>query len=154
MAEAFALAASIIAVVQIADRIATISKSLIETVQDYPKDLRLFYIETGSLKVIFESLHFLKHDDPADSALLQRLRGDDGPIQGCKAAMEQLDRLFPSLPLPTAKGKGTKRIKMQTVLVSLAWPLKADKARKLLDEIMVHKSTINMALQGHLLWVR
>ena len=116
--------------------------------QDYPRDLRLVYIETGSLKVIFESLRFLNHDDPADSAILQRLRGYDGPVEGCKTAMEQLDRLFPSLPLPASKRKGAKRMKMQTALASLAWPLKAGRARKLLDEIMLHKSTINVALQG------
>jgi len=70
MAEGIAFAASVIAVVQIADRIASVCKSLIETVQDYPRDLRLIFIEIGSLKVIFESLRFLNEDDPADSATL------------------------------------------------------------------------------------
>lgn len=36
-------------------------------------------------------------------------------------------------------------------LASLAWPLKADKAKRLLDEIMRHKTTIGVALQGQLL---
>jgi hypothetical protein len=153
MAEAIGLAASIIAVVQLADRIASVCKSLIETVHDYPRDLRLIFVETGSLKVIFESLRFLNEDDPADSATLQRLRGSDGPVEGCKTAMDQLDRLFASLPSPSSKRKGAKKQKLQTALTSLAWPLKADRARKLLDEIMRHKSTINIALQGQLLWV-
>ena len=153
MAEVIALTASIIAVVQLADRIASVCKSLIETVQDYPRDLRLIFVETGSLKVIFESLRFLNEDDPVDSALLQRLRGADGPVEGCKTAMDRLDRLFPPLPLPSSKHNGAKRQKLQTTFTSLAWPLKAEKARKLLDEIMRHKSTINVALQGQLLWV-
>jgi hypothetical protein len=55
MAEAIALASSIIAVVQLADGIASVCKSLIETVQDYPRDLRLIFIETGSLKVILKA---------------------------------------------------------------------------------------------------
>jgi len=126
MAEAIALAASIIAVVQLADRIAGVCKSLIETVQDYPRDLRLIFVETGSLKVIFESLRFLNDNDPADSATLQRLRGPDGPIEGCKTAMDQLDKLFPPLPLPSSKRKRANTEKLQTVLTSLAWPLKAD----------------------------
>jgi hypothetical protein len=144
---------SIITVVQLAERIASVCKSFIEEVQDYPRDLRLIFIETGSLKVIFESLHFLNEDEPADSATLQRLRGANGPVEGCKTAMDQLDQLFPSLPLPGSKRKGAKRQRLQTSLASLAWPLKADRARKLLDEIMRHKSTINIALQGQLLWV-
>ena len=151
MAEAIALAASIIAVVQLADRIASVCKSLIETVEDYPRDLRLIFVETGSLKVIFESLHFLNEDDPADSATLRRLRGSNGPVEGCKTAMDELNLLFPSLPLPGSKHRGTKRQKLQNVLASLAWPRKAEKARRLLDEIMRHKATINIALQGQLL---
>ena len=153
MAEAIALAASIIAVVQLADRIASVCKSLIETVEDYPRDLRLIFVETGSLKVIFESLHFLNEDDPVDSATLRRLRGSNGPVESCKTAMDELNQLFPTLPLPGSKRRGTKRQKLQNVLTSLAWPRKAEKARKLLDEIMRHKTTINIALQGQLLWV-
>ncbi|PMD45946.1 hypothetical protein L207DRAFT_382923, partial [Hyaloscypha variabilis F] len=71
--------------------------------------------------------------------------------QGLQMAMEQLDQLFPSFPLLTSKKKGQKIQKLQTVLTSLAWPLKAERARKLLEEIMRHKSTINVALQGQLL---
>ena len=115
--------------------------------------MRLIFVETGSLKVIFESLRFLNDNDPADSATLQRLRGPDGPVEGCKTAMDQLDKLFPPLPLPSTKRKRANTEKLQTVLTSLAWPLKADRARKLLAEIMRHKSTINVALQGQLLWV-
>ncbi|KAE9371111.1 hypothetical protein N431DRAFT_376507 [Stipitochalara longipes BDJ] len=145
------MADSIGTVLQAAERIANVCKWLIETVHDYPKDLRLVFIETGSLKVIFESLRFLNEDDSADSATLQRLRGSDGPVEGCKVAMEQLDQLFPLLPSLTSKSKGKKRQKLQTALISLAWPLKAERARKLLDEIMCHKATINVALQGQLL---
>jgi hypothetical protein len=147
------MADSIGTVLQAADRIAKVCKWVVETVHDCPKDLRLIFIETGSLKVIFESLRFLDEDDPADSATLQRLRGSDGPIEGCKAAIDQLEQLFPPLQLLTTKNKGKKRQILQTVLTSLAWPLKAERARKLLDEIMRHKSTINVALQGQLLWV-
>jgi hypothetical protein len=153
MAEVIGLAASIIAVVQLADRITSVCKSLIETVKDYPRDLRLIFVEIGSLKVIFESLNFLDEGDPADSALLQRLRGSDGPVEGCKKVMEELDRLFPSLPLPCSQRIGGKKQKLQMTLASLAWPLKAEKAKKRLDEIMRHKLTINVALQGLLLCV-
>jgi len=65
--------------------------------------------------------------------------------------MAQLEQLFPSLPLPSSKIKAARRKKFKTLLTSLEWPLKADRARKLLDEIMSHKSTINIALQGQLL---
>ncbi|KAK5241369.1 hypothetical protein LTS06_012121, partial [Exophiala xenobiotica] len=151
MAEAIGLAASIIAVVEIAGRIASVCKLLIETVRDCPRDLHLIFVETGSLKVVFESLLFLKEDDPADSVTLQRLRGSDGPVEGCKAVMDQLNRLLPSESLHIPQSKGAKRQKLQTTVTSLAWPLKAQRARKLLDEMMRYKSTIIVALQGQLL---
>ncbi len=153
MAEIIGLAASIIAVVELSGHIASTCKSLIETIQDYPKDLRLIFVETGSLKVLFEGLSFLKEDNPTDSATLQRLWGADGPVAGCKAAMDQLARLLSQYPPPVSKDKKAKGRKLHTTLASLAWPLKAERARKLLEEIMRHKSTISVALQGQFLWV-
>ncbi len=152
MAEALGLAASIIAVVQLADRIAAVCKFFIETAQDYPRDLRLIYVETGSLKVIFKGLRFLDHENPADWTALKALQGDNEVLERCKNAVTELDRLFPSLPMKTgSKRKRGKKETLQLVLGSLAWPLKADKAKRLLDEIMQYKSTIGMALQGQLL---
>ena len=150
MAEAVALTASIIAVVQLADRIATVCKFLIETVQDYPRELRLIYVETSSLKVIFEGLSFLGKDDAADWTTLKALRGDNGPLERCKNAVQELDKLFPPLP-SSPRSRGGKRAKLQITLASLAWPLKADRSKRLLEEIMRYKATISVALQGQLL---
>ncbi len=152
MAETLALAASIIAVVQLADRIAAVCKFFIESTQDYPRELRLIYVETSSLKVIFEGLSFLDQRNPADWTTLKALQGDNGLLERCKDAVTELDKLFP--PLPSSTGSKRKRGKKETlraVLTSLAWPLKADKANRLMDEIMRYKSTIGVALQGQLL---
>jgi hypothetical protein len=152
MAEAIGLAASIIAVVQMADLIVSVCKFLIGTAQDYPRDLRLIYVETGSLKIIFEGLSFLDHEDPADWTALKALQGDSGLLERCKNAVAELDRLFPPLPLSIgSKRKRGKKETVRMVMGSLAWPLKADKAKRLLDEIMQYKSTIGMVLQGQLL---
>lgn len=112
MAEAVGLFASIIAVVQLADSIAKICKFYIETIQDYPRDLRLIYVEIGSLKVVFEGLTFLDPDDPADSVMLHAILRSDGPVQHCKKAVEELEKLFPPLPSTPAyarkEGKETE----------------------------------------------
>jgi hypothetical protein len=55
MAEVIGLAASIIAVVQLADRITSVCKSLIETVKDYPRDLRLIFVEIGPLRLYLKA---------------------------------------------------------------------------------------------------
>ncbi|KAM3078060.1 hypothetical protein ACMFMG_002638 [Clarireedia jacksonii] len=145
------LIASIIAVVQISEGIASACKSYIDTFKDFPKDFRLIYIETGTLKVIFDGLRFLDVKDPVDSAILEKLRGTDGPVEGCKNAMKQLEALLPALYQPNSTRNFTKRQKIQARFDRLAWPLKAARAEKLLNEIMRHKSTINISLQEQFL---
>ena len=156
MAEALALTASIIAVVQLTERVASICKFFIEKIEDYPRDLRLIYVEIGSLKVIFEGLSFLERDDPANWTTFKALQGDNGPVNRCKNALEELATLFPALTsLPGLENKRGEKMKAKAALVMrcLAWPFKESKAKALLDEIMQYKSTIGVALQGQLLWV-
>jgi len=87
MAEVVALVGSVISIVEIANRIASACKSYIDSVQDHPKDLRLIYIGTLSLKVVLESLQFLNHNDLDDSVTAWSLQGPNGPIESCKRAM-------------------------------------------------------------------
>ena len=154
MAEIIGLGASIATFIQIAGSIAGVCKSYIEAVQDCPKDLRLIYIETSSIKLLFESLQFLNEDDVDDSKASQILFQPDGPILGCGRAVTELGRLLPAsllAPVPTRPAANrAKRQRLSLSLVSLAWPLKASKARKLLDDIMRYKSTITMGLTGEL----
>lgn len=149
MAEALAVPAGIIAVIQLSDLIISACKSYIDSAQDYPKDLRLIYIETASIKIVFESLDFLDGHDPDDFDALQKLGGDDGAVTGCRTAMEELSRLLPHAPLKCS-GKRNKKQRLGVAAATLAWPLKAEKARRLLDEILQYKATISLALTAGL----
>jgi len=150
MAEAVALAASVFAVIQLAERVASICKFYIGRVDDYPKDLRLIYVEVGSLRVLFEGLSFLNKEDSKESSTLRALQGEDGPVQRCKKAVEELEKLFPPVPRPSSSRR-MKKEKLRMALAGLAWPLKAGTAKKLLEEIMQYKATISVALQSQLL---
>lgn len=143
------MVASIVAVVQLADRIAGACKYYINTVRDYSKDLQLIVVEMSSLKIIFDSLKLLRDDDPDDSRTLQLLLGPDGPVANCRKYMEDLDSLLP--PPGQSGASGSKMQKVQATLADLAWPFKSEKAKKTLDNIMQHKATINLALSGELL---
>jgi len=130
--------ASVIAVVQIADRIATLCKTYITGVHDAPADLRAVLIEIGSVKCALEVIELLDLSGTGDDKvkILEKLRG---PLEGCREALMSLEALFPPLsPLP-AKGK---RERLALSLSSLAWPFKREKALKLLGEISRYKSTI------------
>jgi hypothetical protein len=152
MAEIFAVAASVIAVVQIADRIVGLCKFYIESVADTPLELRTVLIEISALKAIFENLDFLIKTDSAASQLLNSLLGSDGPIEGCLSTVRELERLFPSDSIPNAShnATGMRRRKMHAAMAVLAWPLKATKARQLLQQIVQFKTSISVALTTEL----
>ena len=150
MAEAVALAASVFAVIQLSERIASICRFYIGSVDDYPKDLRLIYVEIGSLKVLFEGLSFLDQQDEQENATLRALQGGNGPVESCKQAIEELGKLFPPVPTGASSSRRFKE-KLRAGFAALEWPLKANTARRLLEEIMKYKTTISLALQSQLL---
>ena len=145
------ITASIIAVIEFARHIGSACKSHIEGVKDYPKDLRTVYVEIQTLAIVFESLRFLDQDDSEDAGILAHLEGPDGPVEGCRAATEALNSLFSPPASISSLASGSKRGKLQLCLDNLAWPLKVEKARRLMEDINRHKSTINVAIGGGLL---
>jgi len=94
MAEAIAIVASVIAVIQLSDRLVGVVKTFIESSKDAPKDFRVILNEISTLKTIFENLKFLIQVNGADSVLLPRLEGPGGPVEGCQVAIKELTQLI------------------------------------------------------------
>ncbi|CAM1505813.1 Fc.00g114500.m01.CDS01 [Cosmosporella sp. VM-42] len=145
------ISASIMTVIEFTRHIGSACKSYIEGVKDHPKDLRTVYVEIQTLAVIFESLRFLDQDDPEDASILAHLEGPDGAVEGCRAATEALSTLFSPPTSVSSCDNRSKRLRLQMCLDTLAWPLKVEKARRLMEDINRHKSTINVAIGGGLL---
>jgi hypothetical protein len=150
MAEVIGLGASIIAVIQIADRIIGLAKHYIEAVHDAPRDLHVIRIEVSTLKAVFESLKLLQASKQALFYNLETLAEKNGPVEGCMRSISELEILLDPKPQSTSGGK---RRKIQTTLSNLAWPLKESKAKKLLNEIMRYKTTIIMSLSTESVYV-
>ena len=146
MAEVLAIGASVIAIVQITDRIVGLCKFYIEIVHDAPSDVRLIFLETSALKTIFENLDFLTACNSGVSNIVNGLASVDGPIEGCLKSVIQLEKLFPSNWIKNTGQYRSKNREVKATLAALAWPLKEGKARKLLDEISRYKTTITLAL--------
>ncbi len=146
--------ASIIATIQIADRIITTCKSYITTVRDAPNDLLAIVIEVGSVKCVLELLDALVSNVPDSSSdvscILQQLKGDHGPLEECMKALQALGSLLPEHTESVSNGK---RRKIILSLSHLAWPLKESKARKLLEDIGRYKATISLALTTETVYV-
>jgi hypothetical protein len=152
MAEVVAVVAvvsSAIAIVQISDRIIGLCKFYIETAQDASSDLRTILIELSMLKTIFENLEFLTACGNGFSSTVGALLKEEGPVEGCRRSITELEKLFPR----ECVQDGSKRQKVKSTFAALAWPLKQNKARKLLDEIMRHKTTVTLALTTDSMYV-
>ncbi|KAF1850095.1 uncharacterized protein K460DRAFT_300801, partial [Cucurbitaria berberidis CBS 394.84] len=60
-------------------------------------------------------------------------------------ALKELETLLPPAAV-SVNGQSSKPRKLDAAVAALAWPLKTGKAKKLLQEIIQHKTTINLAL--------
>jgi len=154
MAEAFALAAGVIAVIQMTDRISNICKHYIESVKDCPSQLRVILVEVSMLKTLLENLQIF-HNSNAMSDIITSLSKPDGPVEGCKKSIVALEKLFPDESSKTQniqRGSEKKR-KLTATVSALAWPLKEKRAQKLLEEIRQYKATISLALTTESVYV-
>lgn len=146
--EAIAVGASVIAIIQMADRIIGLCKYYIQTAHDAPSDLRTIFIETSAIKATLESLEYLDKHDSSNRALAKNICGSTttSPIEGCYQTLAALEKLFLDDKARSTEWKKNKRMMLDSILTSLAWPLKETKARKLLEELRRYKTTINLAL--------
>jgi len=138
------LGASIIAFVEIAERVIRACEYCIRTVQDAPKDMMMILGETTSLKAIIDSLS-AANQPPNISHALPALFRKNGPVEMCRSCLSALENLLPTEP--PSYSAGNRRI----TFAQLAWPLKESKARKLLAEISHHKSTLLLAITGDMM---
>ena len=146
MVEAVAVVASLIAVIQITDRIIGVCKLYIGAVRDAPSDLRNILLETSMLKVVFENMKFLADCNNGASTTFSVLSSEDGPIKGCHHSIAELEKLFPSDCIQVAGQGRSKKRKLKATLATLAWPFKEKKAKKLMEDIMCSKATITLAI--------
>ncbi|KAF5676489.1 hypothetical protein FCIRC_7048 [Fusarium circinatum] len=146
MAEALGVVASAIAVIQLSKEVISACQFYIEALRsDAPTSLRTLLIEVSTLKSVLENLEFIAKCETFTPALQNRLAASDGPIEGCKAAMTALEKLFPKQSLQSGQN-ASKRQKVQATFATLAWPLKQGQVQDLLHQISRHRDGIQLAL--------
>lgn len=141
MAEGLAIAASIIAVIQISDRIISSINFYVEALNnDLLSDLQVILTETTAIRTAFKKLQSL------DGNGLQAL---SEPVTQCEILLKALEGLLPPTPTGNVQATGNrpqKRRKLEVTKLTLAWPLKEQRAKKILDNIGRYKSTIHLLL--------
>ena len=152
VAEAVAVVASVIAIIQISDRIISSCKFYIQSASETPSELRAILIEISSLRAILDSLRFLDTYAQLAPSVWKQLAGNEGSLEECKRLLLDLEKLFPRDDFRSSVGAPpAKRAKL--IRASLAWPLKSHRARYLLQSILQQKTNINLALSIETLYV-
>lgn len=134
MADPLSIGASIIAFIELTNRIVGTCKYCIETIKDAPKDFQMILGETTSLEAIIETLKA----SGAESL------GLSVTLEACHACLSALEVL---LPKPQRHSLSSRKWR-KSMRAELAWPLKESKARKLLAEVAQHKATLLLAISG------
>ncbi|CAJ2504398.1 Uu.00g117920.m01.CDS01 [Anthostomella pinea] len=98
MAEAVAFGASVVAFIQLTDRVISLCKRCIDAAREGgPAELRSIFIETTALKSILENLQFLHG---ADSQFPQDIQAQTAPpMQGCQSAIQMLENELAKLSI-------------------------------------------------------
>lgn len=147
MAEPLSLVASVIAIIQISKTVIGICQFYIEEMKEAPSELRLMLVEISTLRAITKNLRFLVDPKTANPGLSNQLVGIDGPVEGCLRALKELEKELPhEAALLNGKGSKRRKVDVSTWVRALAWPLRVGKVKRLLQDIMLYKGTINLAL--------
>jgi hypothetical protein len=145
MAEALAFGASVVAFVQLTDRVVQLSKRILDAAKDAPTALRTLHAEALSMKDIANELRRL-HDtsNPGNSAAIEKATRQ--PIDTCHAAVQMLEVELTKLSIsPAHAQKGPSM--QQKVKQSLNWAAGGEeRVKKLVADMITQKVTLSLAL--------
>ena len=145
MAEAvagLAVAASVIAVIQISEQVITACIQYYRTAKDAKADIQAVINVVGGLKTTLENLKMILDETEEDE--LPHLKSLDKPLEACCGA---IDRLAQKLGVNVDRNTDTEKLKF-TFTKRIMWPWKEKEVNKVLETIERHKSTFILAVAG------
>jgi len=132
---------SVIAIIQVVDRVIDLCRFYVETAKEASSDIRSILLETSILKTVLENVKFLiQQQQNVTTPGLSCLIGPNGVIETCEKTAKDLVALFPVDIVPRS------RKRKRDLATSLAWPLKKAKADKLRTEICHCRANIVLAI--------
>jgi len=128
---------TILAVIQLSAKVLELAKFYIETAREASSDLRSILVKTSTVNAIFTSLDFLSSHPTGSSSQLTQLSEPGGIVHRCREILCELESLLPADPDQGGSQDAKKTIKdrARRCRDALAWPLKASRAEKLLNDL-------------------
>jgi hypothetical protein len=149
MAEGLAFAASIVAFIQLADRVGQLTKTFIDAMNGEPGLLKAVQAEMSAMATLLNELHN-HHDvsDPRSSVAIERAM--DLPIKTCHDSVQMLETELSKLSISPAHAN-TGPSKRQRVKQSVKWATGGEtRVKKIIDDLAAQKATLSLALQSSL----
>jgi hypothetical protein len=132
-------AASIIAVIQAADRILCLCGTYASAVRDAKKDIELLAAEVEALQKVLKCA-----DEMADASPL-KLSTSESVLEGLAGSIKQCRSALGALESQLDPGNGRK-ILSRFGIRALKWPFKKQDVTKVIKALSRHKETIILAL--------
>ena len=137
--EALAGAASIIAVIQVADRILALCGKYASAVKDAKEDIGRLASEVEAFHKVLKSVNEMANSGEMKLYISQSVLGElVGTIRECKSTLDDLE-----LQLDSGK---RRKVMNRFGLRALKWPLKSKDVIKIIEALDRHKGTITLAL--------
>lgn len=149
MAEGLAFAASIVAFIQLADRVGQLSKTFIDAMNGEPGPLKAVHAEMSAMTALLNELHN-HHDisDPRSSVAIER--ATDLPIKTCHDSVQMLEAELSKLSISPAHAN-TAPSKRQRLKQSVKWATGGEtRVSKIVGDLVAQKATLSLALQSSL----
>ncbi|EPE07608.1 ankyrin repeat protein [Ophiostoma piceae UAMH 11346] len=112
-------------------------------IEDYnaESDIGVILLEVTTLKSLLLNLGSAEKS----AGVVAVLWAPDGTIEACQRCLTKLGEMFPPTANPPST-EGTVAKQTHKLITNLKWSWKADKAKKLLQQIQLHKSTITLMM--------
>ncbi|KAH6617611.1 hypothetical protein F5144DRAFT_586944 [Chaetomium tenue] len=149
MAEGLAFAASIVAFIQLADRVGQLSNTFIDAMKGEPGPLKAVQAEMSAMTTLLNELHN-HHDvsDPRSSVAIEK--ATDLPIKTCHDSVRMLETELSKLSISPAH-TSTAPSKRQRLKQSVKWATGGEmRVNKIVDDLVAQKATLSLALQSSL----
>jgi len=131
-------AASVIAVIQIAQTVGAGLKNYYEGVRDAREEIQKLYMAVRSLEAVLKLLQELLALPSKQQSLCEALFNDQaGPIKQCQGELERI-----SSELGNSSTHGKTRVALQ----SLMWPFKKNDIEKRVNMLERSKSTLSLGI--------
>ncbi|ETS76160.1 hypothetical protein PFICI_11547 [Pestalotiopsis fici W106-1] len=144
MAEALGLASSIITVIELSAKAVKQCKHIIDTARDAPKDLRNILVEVSSLKAALENLDYLTKIDHDFAEEVSNQKGIGNAVNKCEETIGDLVKQLGDLTIRDSRQ--TQPGKRAKIKAAIAWTWNETTARKLINDVLQHKTTITLGL--------